>query len=146
MTIYSYLKKDHEKVAILFEDIIKTSSDAKRDTLFIELKKELIVHADAEHATFYKSLKKHEETKELAMHADKEHAEVKAYLSKLSEIPSKNNQWMVLLGELKYAVEHHVKEEERDMFAKAKKVLDKETEAELLKQMEAFKEKELQST
>jgi len=141
MNIYTYLKKDHQKVASLFEEIIKMDSKVKRDSLFAELKQELILHADSEHATFYKALKLHPEIKEIVQHADKEHAEVKNYLANLSECPSDSIKWMVLLGELKYSVEHHVKEEEGEMFKKAKQVIDAETEKKLAEEMEAFKKK-----
>lgn len=146
MNIYTYLKEDHQKVAALFEKIIENEHKAKRELLFSELKKELLLHSEAEHATFYKALRSHAETKEIVRHADKEHAEVKDYLENLSEGPTDSIKWMVLLGELKYSVEHHVEEEEGEMFKKAKQVIDKEKEKKLVEEMESFKEKIRTST
>jgi hemerythrin superfamily protein len=143
MSIYSYLKKDHRKVSELFEAIIDAPTESQKKDLFSQLQVELTLHAESEHATFYQALKKDTATKELIMHADKEHKEMKAYLTKLSKSSAIDDKWLVLLGELKYAVQHHVKEEEGEIFDKAKEVLDKETEAELEKQMKALKEKAL---
>jgi len=141
MNIYTYLKKDHEKVEMLFEDIIEASSYPKREQLFNQLKEELLVHAKSEHNTFYKTLKKYEDLKELIKHADKEHAEIENYLEQLSSLSSKEAKWLVLLGELKYSVQHHVKEEEGNIFSHAKKVLSKEDAQVLVEQMEKAKEK-----
>lgn len=141
MNIYTYLKKDHQKVATLFDEIINTHSQKKRETLFNELKEELLLHAEAEHATFYKVLKSYPETKEIVQHADKEHAEVKEYLDKISGCSSVNAEWLVLVGELKHSVEHHVEEEESEMFKKARNVLDEEMEKNLVNDMKEYKEK-----
>jgi hypothetical protein len=42
---------------------------------------------------------------------------------------------------LKHSVEHHVDEEESEMFKKARSVLDEETEKRLVNEMEEYKEK-----
>ncbi|OJX03724.1 MAG: hypothetical protein BGO76_00160 [Caedibacter sp. 38-128] len=141
MNIYTYLKKDHQKVAALFDEIINANSQTKRESFFRDLKKELLLHAESEHATFYKALKSYPETKEIVQHADKEHAEVKEYLDRISDCSRENAEWLVLVGELKHSVEHHVEEEESEMFKKARSVLDEETEKRLVNDMEGYKEK-----
>lgn len=141
MNIYAYLKKDHEKVATLFDEIMHSDSKTKRESFFKELKEELLLHAEAEHHTFYKALKSHPETKEIVQHADKEHTEVKDYLARLDDCSNDTKEWLILLGELKHSVEHHVREEENDMFKKARNILDDETEKKLVDDMKKFKEK-----
>lgn len=141
MNIYNYLKKDHALVAQLFEQIISEESSVKRSKLFEELKENLILHAETEHKTFYKALKAFEETKDLIKHADKEHTEVKDYLAQISEISLDDDLWLEQVGELKHAVEHHVQEEEEEIFKKAKQVLDKNQEQDLASEMEALKQK-----
>jgi hemerythrin superfamily protein len=136
-----YLKKDHQTVADLFEKILATKSMTKRTTLFEEVKKELLLHAESETTTFYAALKEHEETEEGTNHAEKEHTEVKEYLAKLSRLSIEGEKWMEQFGELKHSVSHHVAEEEGEIFDKAKKVLNKDQAKQLAIDMEAAKQK-----
>jgi hypothetical protein len=134
------LKKDHRKVSAIFKKIIAASSSKVREKLFLEVKKELTLHADPEHATFYKALQKSQEGKEDAQHGDKEHSEIKDALAKLSKISSSTtNKWLVQFGELKYIVEHHVEDEESKMFEDGKEILSSHEAEELTVQMEALK-------
>ncbi len=93
MNIYSYLKKDHQKVATLFDKVIHANTKISRKTLFEELKEELLLHAESEHHTFYKALKSYPETKEIVQHGDKEHSEVKNYLARLDEREKDSKEW-----------------------------------------------------
>ncbi|MCD6040035.1 MAG: Hemerythrin cation binding domain protein [Gammaproteobacteria bacterium] len=141
MNIYTYLKKDHQKVKQLFKKIILAKTSKERENYFLEIRKELELHATSEDATFYKAIKINSKNNKIVEHAEEEHAEIKKLLSKLSKISSKETAiWLVKCGELKYAVEHHVKEEESKIFEKSKEVLSEE-EAEKL----AVKIKELKS-
>ncbi len=141
MNIYEYLKKDHQKVSTLFKEIKNTDSITDQEVFFAELKEELLLHAESEHATFYKALKSYPKTKEIVQHADKEHAKMKKYLDKLSVCPNDDEKWLVLLNELKDSIEHHVKEEENEMFKKARSLLDKKTEKKLVDDIEELKKK-----
>lgn len=123
----------------LFDKIISTKSMSKRKELFEEVKKELFVHSETENATFYDALKEFEETKEIIEHAEEEHQEVEEYLKRLSRLSIESEKWMEQFGELKHSVTHHIKEEEEDIFEKAKKVLNKEQEKQLALDMDEMK-------
>ena len=56
MDIYKYLKKDHDKVADLMEQVISTKDLAERQSLFETIKLDLSLHADTEEQTFYKAI------------------------------------------------------------------------------------------
>ena len=139
MNIYIYLKKDHQTVAELFDKILSSKSFDKRKSMFQEVADELLLHAETENATFYAALKKHEETAELIGHAQKEHAEIKDYITKINSLSIESEKWLEQFGEFKHSVTHHVKEEEGDIFAKAKKVLSSEQAKQLAIDMEALK-------
>ncbi|MCE3238453.1 MAG: Hemerythrin cation binding domain protein [Gammaproteobacteria bacterium] len=146
MNIYNYLKKDHKKVKQLFNKIILSKSPKERENYFLEIRKELELHADTEHSTFYQALKSNPAGEDDAKHGDKEHEKIKKSLLKLSKIPLKETaKWFVQLGELKNIVEHHVEEEESKMFKDAQEILsDKEAE-ELSLKMEELKDKMMNS-
>lgn len=139
MNIFNYLKRDHKTVDDLFEQIVSTHIMERRKALFEELSEELLLHAVAENATFYKALKQHEEMKDTIKHAEKEHAEVREYIVRISQIPYTSDEWLEQLGELKHAVAHHVFEEESEIFHKAKKLLTKDEAINLAADMEKFK-------
>lgn len=140
MNIYTYLKKDHLTVAELFEKILSSKSFEKRKTLFQELENELLIHAEAEDKTFYKALKAYEETAEIIGHAKEEHREIEGYIKKISGLSIESEKWLEQFGEFKHSVTHHVKEEEGEIFKKAKKVLTAEQETQLAIDMAALKD------
>ena len=123
MNIYNYLKKDHLIVLELFDKILSTKSLDKRKAFFQEVGNELLLHAETENKTFYAALEEYKETAELIDHAIQEHEEVKDYITKLSAISVESEKWLEQFGELKHSVTHHVKEEESDIFKRAKNIL-----------------------
>lgn len=123
MNIYTYLKKDHRVVNSLFLSIIDAKTVRQRLAFFNELKTELIIHAESEHSTFYSALKKTAEGKSYAKHGDKEHNKIELMIEKIENTDPKASLWLVQLGELKRMVEHHVEEEEGEIFKIAKKIL-----------------------
>jgi len=104
MDIYQYIIEDHEKVDALFSKILAAKGANRKLKLFEELKLELLTHADSEHKTLYKTLKKHENIKDKIAHADKEHADVKKRLKELSRLSMQEATWMEKLQELKEVV------------------------------------------
>ena len=142
MDIYDYLKRDHRKVSQLIKAVIKAENAGERKKLFLQIKKELELHADPEDKTFYQELKKNKTGKEDAEHAEKEHDIIKKLLTKISKTSSEEvATWLVYFGELKYVVEHHVKEEENEIFVDAKKIISAKRSRELAQEMEELKNK-----
>lgn len=128
-TIYDVLKKEHSEVSEILEKLSKTdeSDVAARTKLFGKLQQELEAHAEAEQNVFYPELEGHEETRDIALEGRQEHHVVKTLLSELERGKVDTETWTAKLTVLKENVEHHVEEEEDEMFKKAKKVLDEET-------------------
>lgn len=146
MDIYNYLKKDHQKVADLMEQVLANQNPATRENLFLEIKKELTLHADTEEVTFYKAIEeatKNQNVHEKIEHADEEHDEIREYLEKLSGLQVESEEWIETFGEFKHSVTHHVEEEEGDIFEKAKKYLSQAQAKELAVEMDALKQKKL---
>jgi hypothetical protein len=125
---FQLLKKDHQKVSDLLKRLDKTEeSDAStREELFSQVKNELELHTEIEETIFYPALKENEETKDITLEAYEEHNAVKTLLQELEETEKDDETWGAKLTVLKENVEHHVEEEEGEMFSKAKKVLKKD--------------------
>lgn len=143
MDIYTYLIADHRKVAGLIDDLLAINLQHVQQTLFEQIKAELSAHATAEEQTFYKAISdaSHDVHVEKDVdHAEHEHDDIRNLLDRLSEEAMASPKWMLLFGELKHAVEHHVEEEETEVFSEAKRVLSAEKAEQLAVEMAALKE------
>ncbi|MFN2577419.1 MAG: hemerythrin domain-containing protein [Pyrinomonadaceae bacterium] len=125
MDPFEMLKNDHRTVSELFEKIESASGRAKLAG-FKEVKKELDVHAQIEETIFYPALKNADETRAITLEAYEEHQVVKELLAELDDATKPSNQWTAKFTVLKENVEHHVDEEEGELFSKAKDVLTTE--------------------
>jgi len=128
MDILDELKDDHKAVSDLFKEIEKTgeTNDAYRRSIFREIRSKLELHTRIEETIFYPRLEGHEETDDIVREAEEEHKIVKELLDELSAMHTVDEQWNAKLTVLQENVEHHVKEEEGELFKKAKKVLNKD--------------------
>lgn len=141
MDALELLKSDHEKVAGLLSKVENTTERAlkTREDLFAQIKSELDLHAQIEEEIFYPAIENAEETREITLEAYEEHRIVKQLLSELEKMPKDDEEWTAKFTVLKESVEHHVEEEEGEMFKKVKQVLNKEEREELGKRLEQAK-------
>ena len=144
MDAFTLLKTDHKKVAGLMDKIEDTTERAikTREELFTELKTELDIHAQIEETILYPVLEKAKETHEISLEAYEEHKVVKQLLSELASEPKDAEEWTAKFTVLKENVEHHVEEEEGEMFKKARRVLSEEEIEELGARLEEAKGKQ----
>lgn len=127
--IYTLLKKDHEAVASLFAQIEATKDDAdptRRKALFDRCRTLLLEHSDAEKKAYYTKIRGAEETRDIVLEGEQEHHVVTMLLTELATQNPGTEQWMAKLVVLEENVEHHVEEEENEMFPASKKVLSKD--------------------
>ncbi|MBU2886698.1 hemerythrin domain-containing protein [Gilvimarinus agarilyticus] len=126
MSIYSYLKKDHENIKNLMDRIKVLGADdsPERVKLFNQLKEVIIVHSKAEEKAFYDPLKDYSKTQDEVRHGENEHQETEKLLTDLTDSSLTGEAWFKKFLVLQESLEHHIEEEERDVFYDAKKVLD----------------------
>ena len=138
MDAFELLKADHKKVSGLFDELEAATGKAKL-SVFAQIRTELELHTYIEETIFYPALEKLEETHDLTLEAYEEHKMVKTLLAKLSRARTANDEWQAQAKVLRENVEHHVDEEENELFDKADDALsDEEIEA-LGRRMEAEK-------
>lgn len=144
MNAFTLLKEDHKKVAGILEKIDATTERGvkTREELFTQLKNELDIHAEIEETIFYPALEKHEETRDITLEGIEEHRIVKELLAELDAMSKDDEVWTAKMTVLKENVEHHVEEEEGEMFPKARKALTEEEIETLGTRMEAAKKKQ----
>ncbi|ESQ83340.1 hypothetical protein AEAC466_13910 [Asticcacaulis sp. AC466] len=143
MDIYTYIIRDHRKVAGLMEELMAIRLPTVRQTLFDQIKAELILHNDSEERTFYAALEHATQTQDMNNRlesAEHEHHEVKAILHVMSRLSISSEEWMEKFGELKFAIEHHVAKEEGEVFVRAKDIISPLDAHRLALQMDALKQ------
>ena len=128
MNAFQLLKEDHKKVSGIFQQLEPTTERAlkTREELFTKLKQELDIHTQIEETIFYPAIKDAHETREITLEGFEEHHVVKLLLKELESLPVDTEQWTAKLKVLQENVEHHVEEEEEEMFQKARQVLSEE--------------------
>lgn len=141
MDPFELLKKDHETVSQLFKSIESATGQVKLSR-FKKLKQELDIHAHIEETIFYPALENAKDTRALTLEAYEEHKVVKEFLGELNSASTPSDEWTAKLTVLKENVEHHVDEEEGELFSKAKGVLTKEQAEALGDRMAAEKIKQ----
>lgn len=145
MDIYTYIKKDHRKVAGLMDQVVASRDPSERRTLFATIRDELLLHLSSEEQTFYKAIEdasRAQAVEEQMDHAHEEHDEVREYLRKLERLDVNEEAWIETFGEFKHAVAHHVEEEEGQVWKKARKYLSDDRAVELAREMDAVKKQE----
>jgi hypothetical protein len=132
------LKRDHDNVKKLLSEIEDTTERAvkTRTSGLAKLKQELTIHEEI----FYPALKEHAKTREIALEAYEEHGVVDAIMGEIEQTPVEDETWMAKFTVMKENLEHHIQEEEGEMFKQARQVFDRDTLEELGERMEARKE------
>ncbi len=128
MNPFTLLKADHKKVAGIMEKLDSTTERGvkTREDLFAQLKTELDVHTRIEETILYPALKEIDKTRDITFESFEEHRLVKQLLAELDKLGKDQETWTAKFTVLKESVEHHVEEEETDMFPKAAKALSQE--------------------
>ena len=105
------LEQDHRRVEMLFADFEQTGDES----IALHICQELEVHATLEEQIVYPVLRRVDQ--ELAQEAQHEHEEAKQLIRKIKGGLS-GAALTQTVGKLKEAVEHHVQEEEGEVFPK----------------------------
>jgi hemerythrin superfamily protein len=131
MDALTLLKKDHAKVKGLLSELESTTERGvqTRQRLFAEIKAELTVHETIEEEIFYPELKAHPKAKDIVLEAYEEHNVVDTLMGELSSLSVEDETWGAKAKVMQENIEHHIEEEEGEMFDKAEQVFD-ETELE----------------
>jgi hemerythrin superfamily protein len=140
----SMLKADHEKVRGLLSQLEKSTEKGvkKREELLSQIAEELTIHTTIEEEIFYPSYRDavaKKEDRKLYQEALEEHHVVDLVMPEIEDTDPGSEVFSAKAKVLKEIVEHHADEEEKEMFPRARKVMDAEELQELGERMEARK-------
>lgn len=137
--IYRDLKKDHD----LHRSLLKRISDGET-ALFEELHVQIDAHAAAEEESLYATMLADPELRDDARHSVAEHKEIADYLVELAKMTPGEGEWDAKFAHMRKRYEHHIDEEEQEMFPAAEKELPDQVEESLAETYEERKAAELE--
>ena len=139
MNAIDLIMKDHQELRTLLTRIVTAKGEERREELVEKLRVELVAHERMEEEVFYPPLRDNKKTHDIVLEGYQEHHVADLILDELVEMPPDAEMWHAKANVLKENVEHHLEEEEKDMFPKARKVLSEEQLEQLGARMEAVK-------
>ncbi len=142
-TATQLLRKDHGTVKELFARFEKQGDRAQetKQNIFSEIQRELETHSTIEEEIFYPAVREGVGgTEDLVDESIEEHNVVKSLLRELGGMSAEDEEFDAKMTVLQENVEHHVQEEEGEMFPKVEEQLGQERLQELGGQMQARKE------
>jgi len=142
MDALKLLKEDHDRIKPMLAELKETTDRAEktRGELFSRIKQELAVHEIIEEEIFYPTLKEHPKAKEIVLEGIEEHDVVDTLMGELDSMDATDETWGAKAKVMAENVEHHIEEEEGEMFEKARQVFDSDELNELGDRMAARKQ------
>jgi hemerythrin superfamily protein len=133
------LKKQHRHVKQLFKELEKTEDGRGRRELMGQIADTLKMHTELEEQTFYPAVAElgSQKAEKMVNEAFEEHHVVDLVLAELPKVDPEDERFEAKMTVLKELIEHHVEEEESEMFRLAEKLGAQELK-ELGERMEAM--------
>lgn len=122
--IFKRLQEEHTGVSTLMKRVSISNDPEVRHELFTKIRKELLAHAEGEEREFYSVLREYEATRDLATHGHAEHEELESILRELGQLDVASDRWLEKFHDLQRMVEHHIQDEEHQLFPKAQEVIE----------------------
>lgn len=116
--VLQMLRDDHEKVKSLFQEFEEAEDSKTKQSICEETLLELKVHAQLEEEVFYPAVRAEIEEEDIMDEAVEEHHVAKMLISELEEMDAEDDQFEAKFTVLGEVIDHHVQEEEGEMFAK----------------------------
>lgn len=126
-SIYDAIKSDHDEHRRLLNTLEDTTGNSETrqsawDTFYHDVKS----HAAAEEETFYSKLISKTWGQDAARHSVHEHQQLDDLMEELNEMDMSSPGWLTKFKTLKHDYEHHMEEEEEEVFTRAKEVISED--------------------
>src|SRR5512139_2314757 len=141
MDALKLMHEDHEKLKKLLERAEHAQAEHNRENILEKIRAELKPHEQMEEQVFYPALKDHKNAKDIVLEGYEEHHVADVIFTELEDTPIGSDVWKAKMKVLKESLEHHIEEEEGEMFKKARAVFDKGELEALGERMQAVKDR-----
>lgn len=126
MDALKLLKQDHDLMKKLLDHAVEVEDGLQRRQALQQIGNDFRAHEEIEEKIFYPALKQHPKARDIVLEGYEEHHVVNVLLEELEAMPPKDERWAAKLKVLKENVEHHIEEEEGEMFKKARSVFERD--------------------
>jgi hemerythrin superfamily protein len=120
MDVLDRLKDDHRDVEDLFRQFEAATEPSRQKSIAIEICGALTRHAELEEQLFYPRVREAIEEPEMVDEAVVEHDTLKYLIEQIESGDLDDDMFRASIAVLKTYVEHHVEEEEREMFKRVR--------------------------
>lgn len=134
--IYTLLKEDHDELKVMLKELVAGKEDRLED-----MAHELKIHSQAEEKAFYKPLQGNPEVSDLVAEGFTEHKEADKLSKALMKQKGKGEKFTMAAKQLQEALLHHIKEEEGELFPKAKQIIGRGDAQAIGEQFQAEKDR-----
>jgi hemerythrin superfamily protein len=141
MDVLELIKADHRFVESLVSKIENAEDTHKLYDSFNQLYEALNVHTEVEEQVFYPAIRNSIDTENLVDEAQKEHNEAKQMLEDVSSLSPTSAEFKAKIQELKQAIQHHIQEEENEVFSQVRQCMSQEERSQLGSEFEVVKSK-----
>jgi hemerythrin superfamily protein len=128
------LESQHREVEELFQQLEDNEDDETAEQIFIQLADKLAAHAKIEELHFYPAVKA-AQTEDILKESVEEHLAAKRTIADLLDMDASDEQFEAKCKVLQEQIEHHVEEEETELFPKVKKLLSEDQLVALAQEM-----------
>jgi hemerythrin-like domain-containing protein len=119
------LTDDHRRVKSMLAELAKAEGKAREET-FGRLADAMGVHELIEELIFYPALRDHPRAKDLVLESYVEHDVVDRLMGELQKTKPDDELWAAKCQVMSENIEHHIEEEESELFKKARQVFDED--------------------
>ena len=131
--LFDMLKEDHDQVKSLLTQTIENKDSSQ----FSQIRKMLEVHMEGEEKFLYPKIM--EKDRETALESYEEHHVGKLVLKELTQTGKDDEAWIPKVKDLKDVLDHHIEEEESEIFDEARQILSSDQEQQIVQQIEGLK-------
>jgi hypothetical protein len=140
MDVLTFLKDEHDEAKEVFKKL-EEAEGATASRLCSQLINMLQLHEEMEETFFYPQLKKEEAAKDLILEGYQEHHVMDLLMEEISQLKPSAEAWQPKIKVLQENTEHHIEEEEKELFPKVRKIWDADRRAAVGGQMQDMKAK-----
>jgi hemerythrin superfamily protein len=142
MDALTLLKHDHDEVKKLFKQIEDAEGSEARK-LWEQISSQLSLHEELEETLFYPALKEEEQAKDLILESYQEHHVLDVLIGEINALRPTDETWEPKIKVLQENTEHHIQEEEGELFPKVRKIWKTDKREQVGKQMQQMKDERL---
>ncbi len=144
MSIYEAIKADHDEHRRILNDLAETSGDStERRALWTKFYYDVKAHAAAEEESLYAELIATVDGQPEARHSVHEHQQLDDIMEELNEMDMASSGWLNRFKTLHHDYDHHIEEEENEIFAKAKDAIGGDTSGKIADKFRKRKKNEI---